>query len=405
MGSFNFINIRCKNEKYLLPISTSQIKKHNNNIVQQNMKLFNGKLISADNVLLHCNNIDIDSINLIYDYDYVICEEIYFTTKSRYLRESEVSFLLHCFNTKENTPKNTFEYNQSKSAINGQYGIKVTSPIRSSYYLDNGEVRELDYYSYIDSNVYKEEIFNNFIEKPSYNNLDIYTDGLYITSYARYMLLKQVVNLIDLGACVVYSDTDSIKFFNADSTIFQVIEYENQNTIKRNLNHLRFKQYKEKFNVDNKTMNKLSKLGIWEIENYDNPYTLFVTYGAKKYSYLDNEGIHITIAGCNKNKPIEAINKFMEKRELTLEDTFKLLIRPGTTFDIKVSGRTVAKYEDRPKEELNYLTYKGRRINQYGGIIIKDTTYTLGIGDSDCILLNTSPNIPILTLNKEGDIY
>ncbi len=407
MGSFNFINIRVKNDKYLLPISTSQIKKHHNNLSEQNIKLFNGKLISADNVLLHCNNIDIDTINLVYDYDMIICEEIYCTTKSRRLKESEISFLLHCFNIKENTPKNTFEYNQSKSAINGQYGIKVTSPIRSSYYINEEGLQEYDYYSYTDSDERKQEIYNNFIEKIGYNNMDIYTDGIYITSHARYMLVKKMVELINLGCSVVYADTDSLKFYTDNiEGVINILEYENRLQVKRNMNNFRFKQYKERFNVSRETYFKLCNLGIWEIENKDNPYQLFVTYGAKKYAYLDNEGMHITIAGCNKKKPIKAMTKFAEKRNLSLKDTMKIILLPNTRFDIEVSGRTTALYENRPKEELKYLTYQGRRINQYGGIIIKDTTYTLGLTNNDSMLLGHIIKDDVsLTLNKEGDIY
>jgi hypothetical protein len=407
MGSFNFINIRVKNDKYLLPISTSQIKKHNNKIAEQNIKLFNGKLISADNVLLHCNNIDIDTINLVYEYDYIICEEIYTTTKSRRLKESEIAFLLNCFDVKENTPKNTFEYNQAKSAINGQYGIKVTSPIRSSYYIENGELQEYDYYSYVDSDSRKQEIYNNFIEKETFNNMDIYTDGVYITSHARYMLVKKMCDLVNLGCTVVYADTDSLKFYTDNiEKVLQVLESENRNQIKRNMKNFRFKQYKERFNVSRETYDKLCRLGIWEIENKDNPYKLFVTYGAKKYAYLDNEGIHITIAGCNKKQPVKAMKLFAEKRGISLKDTMKLILLPNTRFDIEVSGRTTALYENRPKEELNYYTYQGRRVGQYGGIIIKDTTYTLGMSHNDSMLLGHIIQDDVtLTLNKEGEIY
>ena len=135
LGVFNFINLRVKNDKYLLPISTSQLMVYANNVKEQNIKLFNGKVISADNIILPCNNLDMDALKLIYDFDMVICEEIFYTTKQRLLKESEVSFLLHLFNIKENTPKgekDSVDYLQAKQGINGQYGIKVTSPIRST---------------------------------------------------------------------------------------------------------------------------------------------------------------------------------------------------------------------------------------------------------------------------------
>ena len=128
--------------------------------------------------------------------------------------------------------------------------------------------------------------------------------------------------------------------------------------------------------------------------------------GPEKYAYLDSEGIHITIAGCNKKQPVKAMNLFAKKRGISLKDTMKLILLPNTRFDIGVSGRTTALYESRPKEEIQYYTYQGRRINQYGGIIIKDTTYTLGMSNNDSMLLGHIIQDDVaLTLNKKGEIY
>jgi len=411
LGIFNFINLRVKNEKYLLPISTSQMQVYANNVSEQNIKLFNGKVISADNIILPCNNLDIQALKLIYDFDMIICEEIYYTSKQRLLKESEVSFLLHLFNIKENTPKDekdSTDYLQAKQGINGQYGIKVTSPIRSTYYVDDEEIKEIDYYKFLDSDDYKEQIYNNYIESQKLwnNKIDIYTDGVYITSYARLQLITQVKELVDMGCTVVYSDTDSIKFYCDNiEDIIGVIENENNWTIKQNKEHYRFTRYKEKFEVNEKEYDKICKLGIWEIENLDNPYQLFVTYGAKKYAYLDNEGVHITIAGCNKFAPVKAMNYFAFKNNISLRDTMKLIIAPGTKFDVGVSGRTTAKREDRPKELFHNLKYKGKYIRQYGGIIIEDTTYTLNLTYNDSLILGNEYNDEVvLTLKEDGTI-
>lgn len=408
LGVFNFINLRVKNEKYLLPISTSQMQVYANNVKEQNIKLFNGKVMSADNLILPCNNLDIQALKLIYDFDLLICEEIFYTTKERLLKESEVSFLLHLFNIKENTPKDekdSTDYLQAKQGINGQYGIKVTSPIRSTYYLDDEELKEIDYYKFLDSDEYKEQIYNNYIESQNLwnNKIDIYTDGVYITSYARLQLISQVKELVDMGCNVVYSDTDSIKFYCNDiEHILGVIENDNNLTVKKNKTHYRFKQYKERFSVSDKEYDKICKLGIWEVENLENPYKLFVTYGAKKYAYLDNEGIHITIAGCNKYDPVKAMNEFSKKNNISLYDVFKIVIAPNTRFDIGVSGRKTMIREDRQKEIFNNLKYKGKLIRQYGGIILEDTTYTLNMTYNDSLLLGHLYNTDVVLTLKEG---
>jgi len=54
---------------------------------------------------------------------------------------------------------------------------------------------------------------------------------------------------------------------------------------------------------------------------------------------------------------------------------------------------------------MNHYTYQGRKINQYGGIIIEDTTYTLNISINDSKLLNINrPSNVIITINIKGEI-
>lgn len=409
IGVFNFVNLRVKDDRFLLPISTSQFKSWNGSLVEQNIKCFNGKVISADTLNLPVNDIDMEVIDMIYDYDYCYCLELYTTYKRRYLPKSEVCFLLNLFTIKESKPKETLEYIQSKQAINGQYGIKVTSPIRSNFFYDEKEekIGEIDYFKIYDEEE-KRRVYNNYVSRETLNNnsLDIYTDGIYITSYARLMLIKKSVELIKMGATVVYSDTDSLKFY-ADNIekIKETLERENDIQIRRNKNALRFKQYKELFNVEEKIYNKISKLGIWELENFDNPYQIFVTYGAKKYAYIDNEGCHITIAGCNKYKPIEAIKNRAKLLDEDIKLTFKSILQPNTCFAEGVSGRTLSIVEKRKKSELYHITYQGRKINQYGGIIIKDTTYTLNMSKNDSALLGHEYQDEVsLTLFSDGEV-
>ena len=406
LGVFSFINVKVKNDKYLLSVSTSQMMKYDNNFKEQNIVTFNGKLYSADVVLLPMNEVDMIAFNLVYDYDMLQCEELYYTPKKRRLAECEVSFLLNLFDKKESLPKDTPDYIQSKQAINGQYGIKVTSPIRPSYIEVDGQIVEVDYYSFgIDK---QEEIYNNhFSSIPIYRRpVDVYTDGVYITSYARLQLISKMVELVDKGCTVVYSDTDSIKFYCDNiEEIHKELEEGNKNTIEVNKNSLRFIQYKERFQPSEVVYNKICKLGIWELENFDNPYTMFITYGAKKYAYIDNEGIHSTIAGCNKKLPSKAITNFANKSNMTLGQALKFILVPGTVFDTSVSGRTVSYKETREKEEMKDWSYKGKFILQYGGIIIKDTTYTLDVSDKDKDFLNLFQDIQVMNINIEGDVY
>lgn len=405
-GTFTFKNIKVKNKNYLLPISSSQLRKgkYNKDLVQ-----FNGKLMSCSEITIPCNNIDIDTINLVYDYDEVICHEIYSTTKSRRLRTEEISFILHCFNIKENVKdKESLEYRLSKSAINGMYGIKVTSPIRSSYSIVNGEIECIDYFNF--SNEDREEIYSHFLEtdRDFGSNLDIFSDGCYITSYARYELIELMKEIVDMGCSVVYCDTDSLKLLINDvprETFLNFVSKKNEEIIKTNKNNSRFKAFLESDSPSESDYNKVCKLGIWEIETPE-PLPLFVTYGAKKYGYItpDNKP-HITIAGCNKNKPCIAINKFAEKNNISIEESFKFILSLGTQFDESASGRTTSYSEKRSREEMDKLTYNGKYLNQYGGIIIEDTTYTLNITNNDSLILEKDKLYGVAKIvNIEGDV-
>ena len=54
---------------------------------------------------------------------------------------------------------------------------------------------------------------------------------------------------------------------------------------------------------------------------------------------------------------------------------------------------------------MYHLEYKGRKIHQFGGIIINDTTYTLNISLNDSKLLRyITDYINVITVSIEGDV-
>lgn len=411
-GLFRFKNIRVKNRNYLLPISSSQLSK---GFVSSDRVHFNGKLLSASEIIIPANNIDIDTINLVYKYDEIECMEIFATSKQRRLRQEEISFLLSAFHKKETiTDKEDLEYALSKVYINSMYGVKVTTPIKSSYSIEDSEISEIDYFKF---NVEERKaIYNNFMEnQPLFSGtLDIFTDGCYITSYARFMLVSMMCKLVDEGCNVVYSDTDSIKFYlnNIDEDIiWNMINKENWLTVKDNKRNNRFKIFKEHFKINDNDYNKICNLGIWEMETIDNenkplPIPYFITFGAKKYGYITHDNkVKTTIAGCNKKYPSIAITNLSKLENIPLVEAFKIVLSTGTRFDTSASGRTTAKIEKRTREEMQHYTYKGRRINQYGGIIIEDTTYTLNVSLNDSkILMVDRPKEFIISINIKGEI-
>lgn len=413
-GIFKFKNIRIANRNYLLPISSSQLSKGS---CSSDRVLFNGKLLSASEIIIPMNNIDMDTLKLVYKFDEVECIEIFATSKSRRLRQEEISFLLDAFHLKETVPeekKDTLEYALAKVFINANYGIKVTAPIKSSYTIENGEIENDDYFSYnIDD---RKDIYTSFTSKEKLfgGTLDIFSDGCYITSFARHELVALMKKLVDLGCNVVYSDTDSIKFYLntcSEIDVITLINNENVSILKSNKSNIRFKNYKKQNNVSDKHYEKICRLGIWEIETVDEnknpkPLPTFITFGAKKYGYITHDKkVITTIAGCNRFKPSIAIKNLAALNKISLEESFKLVLSCGTQFDVTASGRTVSKADKRLRSDMDLLTYKGRKINQYGGIIIEDTTYTLNTTLNDSkILGHNSVDLPIMQINLKGEV-
>lgn len=403
VGMFKFTNIKVKNENYILPISSSQLSKGQ---CSNDYKLFNGKLISASEIILPCTNIDINVINLVYEYTTIECLSIHATDKDRYLRIEEISFLLDNFLIKESKQGDTKE---AKLVINSMYGVKVSNPIKDNYQILDGEVVTQEYFK----NTLDERrgIYDNYLDTiPLFGgSIDLYSDGVFITSYARQQLVEKVVEIVNKGGKVVYSDTDSIKFYcntkEEQDRIIKGIIISNAFKIERNMKHTRFKQFRKMKDLSDDEYNLICRLGIWEVEDVE-PHKLFITYGAKKYGYITHDDkVKTTIAGCNKKNVPIVIKNFSKVQNISLEDAFKYILSTGTTFDETASGRTTALKEKRSREEMNYLTYKGVPIKQYGGIIIKDTTYTLNISLNDSKLLKKYTDaIEVLRVNIKGEI-
>lgn len=387
VGTFTISNIVVKNENYILPISGSQLGKGSST----NAKTFNGKLIKADKITLPLTNVDLNVIRLMYNFDDIKCNKIVTTNKETYLREEEVSFLLYHFLNKELGINKAI----AKLIINSMYGVKVSNPMKDSFEIEDGEILVTEYFN-DHSEEERENIYNEYIDNLSLygGGLDVYSDGVFCTSYAREQLIKQVKNIVDKGGKVVYCDTDSVKFYcdtkEKQNDLLTEILLDNKRKEELNKKLPRFKQFAEKFSLSNEQLDIIAKLGIWEIEDAK-PHKIFKTLGAKKYGYIKYDNTVITtIAGCNKKNIPLVIENVGKENDMSLIDSFLFCLSPGVTFDESASGRTTAYKEKAPHEVLRRYTYKGQSIGQYGGIIINDTTYTLNITIDDSKIIGRS---------------
>ena len=454
----DFYNIEIADDRYLLPLSRSKCF----NI--ENEEVVNGKIVKADKLSIYLDNVTLDWINRTYNYDDIYVYDLYTTTKDRYLQLSELSFILDGFNTKQKlkakeqrgeefSEEEKLAYALAKVNINAMYGVKVQKPLKDRYDIINGEVIKIEYKDDYKYDISQKEVYNNFLEIQHENiyknnegkNFDIFTDGVYVTAYARYMLIDMMIKLTDIGCICVYCDTDSLKFIipeNEKSTsshnvhfsnnrllnnytitkVTQFIEKVNMDTINGNKNNYRFTEFKRKFKLSDEDFNRILPLGTWDIENKRDKnnnvllYPYFKTLGAKKYAYISakydkesntiKEEVKTTIAGCSK-KVAATITKYCTIKDISLIEGLDEVFNVGTMFDESCSGRTVSKREDREPFKINTLKYKcnNKNVVGNGGMIIEDTSYTLNLSQSDENVLELYRVEDVIRiLNSEGEL-
>jgi hypothetical protein len=439
-----FEKVKIRNDKYLLDLAYSHCYEPSEEIdVKNKMLIINGKIKEADHLLIYMNNVDMDRFLMLYDYDNLIVHELWVTTRSRRLPEGEIGFILNNFSIKESIDKNKepIQYSLAKIRINAMYGVKVQNEVKDFTNIQNGVISKIDFShletgKYEDVTLSKEDVYENTIGKGNKkngfkgSNFDIYSDGVYIASFARTMLMTMMVKLVEADFDVIYSDTDSLKFksnkpkpkktnkkdsksvnLSAHNKVINLISEINSNIIKSNTENLRIQQFLK--NNTNFNENKIYALGTWEIESVDEnenvkPYSFFKTLGAKKYAYIDDKGLHTTVAGCRKETFARAITNYANKLKgkETLSQALDYLFTTGTLVDVTASGRTTARYETRSFEECNKLTYNGRLIGSAGGVIIEPTTYKLNISKNDSLVLGEVERFEEWTksINIDGEI-
>ena len=181
--------------------------------------------------------------------------------------------------------------------------------------------------------------------------------GVWVTAYARDNLLRRV---IDVDEYVVYCDTDSIKLRTGfDENIFN--EY-NKSVLDK------IKYVSNLLNID---INRFSPkdikgishpLGVFEI---DGEYIEFITQGAKKYAYKDDDGLHITVSGVPKKAKVglKKLDDFKDGYIFKYKDTYK---------------NTLFYTENQATFELT--DYLGNKcvVNDITGVCLVPTTYELG---------------------------
>lgn len=354
IGYYYFSNIKLKNN---IPIPYIPISKCLTVVKDEDLIVYNGRLISSTGIKIALTNIDYEIIKNQYDFDYddLRVENFYFARKGflpKELRETIIEYYELKTQLKGINDK-AYEYMKSKNKLNSLYGMIVTNIQRKEILFDS---EKDEVFSYGEKGLL-EDYYN------SRNNFLSYQWGVFVTAYCRRNLQ---LALDGIGLDVVYCDTDSVKYLNNHDEVFNKINY---NILK----------YCEEYDILNyaRRDNKKYYLGVYDFEG---TYQQFKTLGAKKYAFLKNDKYGIAVSGLSKIKGA----KELEKNGLEF-------FKNGSVF--YDSGRTTVKFNN---DKIHYLQIGNDKIINGSNVVILDTTYTLGIS-------NTMLDIIDLCNNRKGE--
>ena len=295
----------------------------------------NGRILCADYLETTITDIDLRIILDEYAFDNLIAFDVS-TARYGVLPRPLVECTIDYFEKKtelKNVEGSELLYMKSKSKLNSIYGMMATDPVKISIIFENGE------FSFADSEP------RELLQESNHKAFLTYAWGVWCTAWARYRLEEGIKAA---GDGFVYCDTDSVKYVG-DAEFSEINEEREAQSLESGA-----------WAVD--PNGEPHYMGVFESEG---TFDRFATLGAKKYVLEENGKLQITIAGVDKKKGAA------ELEEAGGIEQF----RPGFTF--YKGGGTESVYNDNPP--IKSITREGREIPITRNLMIKDSTYTLGI--------------------------
>ena len=348
-------NVMCNN--YWEYISSSKCTELINPIID------NGRVVSADKLTITITDVDIQVITKNYSYDTYSINKCYSTIKD-YLPKPFTDYIIELYHNKtklKDVAGKEDLYRQSKSFLNGLYGMTVTNTICEQVNFDNQTDWTVAPLSLEDIT----EGLNDLHKKAFL----YYAWGVWVTAYARAALWDAIFE-IDYDA--IYCDTDSIKYIGDYDNFFT--EY-NNSVVKKFEEVAAVRGYDKGTFAPCAPDGKPRPLGIFD---YEGVYEGFITLGAKKYAYEKNGKCAVTVSGLSKKAPIKDLSEFVK----------------GKIWGTDTSGRTVATYiSDMP--DITVIDTNGDiyTSHQRYGINLMPTTYKLGIAPTFEDFISAAQNI------------
>ena len=324
----------------------------------KNPLINNGRIVQADTLTITCTDIDFLNIKDFYKWDNMKIGLCYIYKKD-YLPKEFIKTILHLYKSKtelKGVDGKEVEYLHSKELLNSLYGMCVTSIVHDTVSFNGAE------WTTENGNL-DEELKNYNTDK---NRFLFYHWGVWCTAYARNNLYTGIRECKD---DYIYSDTDSIKIFNADKHKMYFEEY-NKWIVQKLEKCLKYHNIPLDY-ISPKTIKGETKtLGIWDFDGF---YTDFKTLGAKRYIYRKDDKISITVCGLSKKSGKE----FIENQQKPF-----LFFNDGMFVDCEHTGKMTHTYIDREIENI-ITDYLGNQAyyHEKSFIHLEKTDYLLSLSD------------------------
>lgn len=325
----------------------------------------NGRILECEYLETTITDVDMDIVESEYTWDDFSIRELCYAHYGK-LPKPFTDTIIEYYRRKtklKNIPDQVICYVKAKNMLNALYGMCAQDPVKPSTIFDSENpqhpVDPLKPYAvwYQDESKTEEEL----LEKSNSKAFLPYHVGVWVTAWARYELERGIQIA---GENFVYCDTDSVKFIgDADFTEYNCEKIKISGETGA---HATDKHGEEHF------------MGVYEL---DEEYSTFATLGAKKYAYTYEDGkTHVTIAGVTKRTGGEELDEhgglqaFIDQHPV-YNKRGEMTGTEGFTF-VK-SGGTESVWNDDPP--IKTTIREGREIAITPNVVIRDSTYTLGL--------------------------
>lgn len=303
----------------------------------------NGRIVRADLLDTTLTDVDFRIVSRRYQWDDMIVTELY-SARYRMLPHMFRDVIKQYYRVKtelkgiDQDDDRYLYYMKNKEKLNSCYGMTVEDPAK-------------DLIQYVEDDfIAKPQSLEQLLTEHSRSAFLNYAWGVWVTAWSRLRLADGIDIVTKNGSepmNFIYSDTDSIKYVgDADFTCYNE-EVERQ--------ALTWGAAAADENGE------MHFMGVYESEGYRLP-NRFKTMGAKKYVLEDpDKRLHITIAGVNKKKGAEELGELENFKE---------------GFIFSRAGGTESVFNDGIRM---HLEVDGHDLEIRDNVVIRDSTYTLGI--------------------------